>query len=88
MEDVVNIRTLRANLAAAINEAEHGHITTVTRDGQPVAALVPLAMLETLDELEDRILNRMADEAEKNYDPNAPKFGLVDMFAEITRGEP
>lgn len=46
----------RKNLAELVNRAAYtGERTVVTRHGKPVAALVPVADLELLSALEDRL---------------------------------
>jgi prevent-host-death family protein len=53
----MNIRELRANLAAAVRQAEAGHRVLVTVGGRPVAQLGPLDAggdAPTLDDLASR----------------------------------
>ena len=38
----MNIRELRANLAAAVRQAEAGHRVVITVGGRPIAQLGPL----------------------------------------------
>jgi prevent-host-death family protein len=42
-ESAVTIREARAHIADHINRAEQGTPTVITRNGVPVAALVPIA---------------------------------------------
>ncbi|WP_433711332.1 type II toxin-antitoxin system Phd/YefM family antitoxin [Nocardia sp. CA-084685] len=64
MEDQLSIREARAQLPAVVNAAvQDGHVTVITRAGEPAAAVIPLHMLAKLEEWEDEQLGRMADEA-------------------------
>ena len=59
----MNVRQLRANLAAAVRQAEAGHRTVVTVRGRPVAQLAPLdpgTAEPTLDDLAARGLLQRA----------------------------
>ncbi|WP_420961715.1 type II toxin-antitoxin system Phd/YefM family antitoxin [Brucella sp. IR073] len=42
----VSLKDAKASLSAYIDEANRGEIVTITRDGKPVAALVPLEAAE------------------------------------------
>ncbi|MGF6886607.1 prevent-host-death family protein [Nocardia sp. GAS34] len=79
-DDSISIRQLRASLAAVIDKAVAGESTTVTRDGQPVAAIIPMYMLEKLEQWEDEQLTRMADEAEREP---GERISLTEMMAEV-----
>ena len=64
----VNIRELRANLAAAVRQAEAGHRVVVTVGGRPVAQLGPLdhgAGEPMLDDLAARGLVRRARRSDR-----------------------
>lgn len=81
--DTLSVRDFRAHLAAVIRAAEEdGHVTTVTRDGKPVGAFVPMFMLEKLEEWEDEQLARRALEAQAN-DNGQPGVSLTEMYAII-----
>ena len=59
----MNIRELRANLAAAVRDAEAGHRVVITVGGRAIAQLGPLDPAggdATLDDLEARGLIRTA----------------------------
>lgn len=56
MDDRLGIREARTQLPAVLNAAAHdGHITIITREGEPAAAVIPLFMLAELEEWEDAI---------------------------------
>ena len=64
----MNVRELRANLAAAVRQAEAGHRIVVTVGGRPVAQLGPLdpgASSATLDDLAARGLLQRARRADR-----------------------
>ncbi|MGW5450852.1 type II toxin-antitoxin system prevent-host-death family antitoxin [Nocardia sp. NPDC003979] len=64
MDDQLSIREARAQLPAVVSAAaQDGHVTVITRAGEPAAAVIPLFMLAKLEEWEDQQLERMADEA-------------------------
>lgn len=64
MDDQLSIRDARAQLPAVVSAAAHeGHVTVITRGGEPAAAVIPLFMLAKLEEWEDEQLGRMADAA-------------------------
>ena len=59
-----SISELREHLLEYLSRAEEsGERVTVIRDGEAVAALVPLRDLELLRAIEDRLDNEEADEA-------------------------
>lgn len=60
-ENTVTVREARAHLAARINQAEEGRPTVITRNGAPVAALVPIADFEALEDAADVMLAREAE---------------------------
>ena len=64
----MNIRELRANLAAAVRRAEAGHRIVVTVGGRPVAQLGPLDPgrdVLTLDDLANRGLLHRARRSDR-----------------------
>ncbi|WP_234327572.1 type II toxin-antitoxin system Phd/YefM family antitoxin [Streptomyces sp. NRRL WC-3719] len=52
-ENTVTVREARAHLADHINRAEEGVPTVITRNGAPVAAVVPISDFEALEEAAD-----------------------------------
>ncbi|WEH40137.1 type II toxin-antitoxin system Phd/YefM family antitoxin [Streptomyces sp. NBC_01218] len=49
----VTVQDACADPAASIGHAERGEPTVITRDGEPVAAVVPIADFEALEEAAD-----------------------------------
>lgn len=86
-ENTVTVREARAHLADHINRAERGTPTVITRNGVPVAALVPIAEFEALEEAADVVL---AHEAEAVLAEGGPTTAmaelLADLFAEPAQG--
>lgn len=60
-ENTVSVREARAHLADHINRAEAGVPTVITRNGAPVAAVVPISDFEALEEAADVLLAREAE---------------------------
>ena len=82
MDDSVSVREARANLARLLDQAAEGEPTVITRDGAPVAALVPIEEYAALEEAADELLARKAMQTlEKEGD--APRATLADVLADI-----
>ncbi len=60
-DNTVTVREARAHLADHINRAEEGVPTVITRNGAPVAAVVPISDFEALEEAADVMLAREAE---------------------------
>ncbi|MEU1479639.1 type II toxin-antitoxin system Phd/YefM family antitoxin [Streptomyces sp. NPDC005760] len=60
-EKTATVREARAHLAEHINRAEEGPPTVITRNGVPVAAVVPITDFEALEEAADLLLSREAE---------------------------
>ncbi|MFF7246798.1 type II toxin-antitoxin system Phd/YefM family antitoxin [Embleya sp. NPDC008237] len=85
-ESAVTIREARAHLADHINRAENGTSTVITRNGTPVAALVPIADFDALEEAADEMLAR---EAEAVLAEGGPSVTMAELLADLftERGE-
>jgi prevent-host-death family protein len=82
-ENTVTVREARAHLADHINRAEEGVPTVITRNGAPVAAVVPIADFEALKEAADVMLAREAEAVLAEGGPTAPMAELLaDLFTE------
>lgn len=81
VNDEVSVPEARAQLAALINRAEAGDATVITRDGAPVAALVPIHAYEALEDAADALLAR---EAVVHLGDETVSMGelLADLFGE------
>ncbi|WP_031077078.1 type II toxin-antitoxin system Phd/YefM family antitoxin [Streptomyces sp. NRRL WC-3742] len=82
MADAMNIREARAHLAEVISRAEAGEITVITRKGERVGAVVPIEVLDAIEDAEDELLAR---EAEKHR--NEPTVSMAELLADLF-GEP
>jgi prevent-host-death family protein len=68
---------VRAHLADALNRVAYGkERLLVHRRGKPLAALVPVEDLETIERLEDEIDTREADKAMRAY-RKSPKSAVA-----------
>ncbi|MCS0637871.1 type II toxin-antitoxin system Phd/YefM family antitoxin [Streptomyces sp. LP05-1] len=82
-ENTVTVRDARAHLADHINRAEEGTPTVITRNGAPVAALVPIADFDALEEAADLVLAREAEEVLAEGGPTVTMAELLaDLFTE------
>ncbi|MDT0443303.1 type II toxin-antitoxin system Phd/YefM family antitoxin [Streptomyces johnsoniae] len=83
VENTATVREARAHLAERINRAEEGIPTVITRNGAPVAAVVPIADFEALEEAADLMLAREAEAvlAEGGHTVTMAEL-LADLFTE------
>ncbi|RLU90558.1 prevent-host-death protein [Streptomyces griseocarneus] len=83
VDETVTVREARAHLADHINNAEQGTPTVITRNGAPVAALVPISDFEALEEAADELLAREAEAVLAEGGPTVTMAELLaDLFAE------
>ena len=82
-ESTVTVREARAHLADHINRAEEGTPTVITRNGVPVAAVVPIEAFDALEEAADVLLARQAEAVLAQGGPTVTMAELLaDLFAE------
>ncbi|MFE2878746.1 type II toxin-antitoxin system Phd/YefM family antitoxin [Streptomyces roseus] len=79
-ENAVTVREARAHFADHINRAEQGAPTIITRNGAPVAALVPMADFNALEEAADELLAR---EAEAVLAEGGPTVTMAELLADL-----
>ncbi|MEV0277659.1 type II toxin-antitoxin system Phd/YefM family antitoxin [Streptomyces sp. NPDC050610] len=79
-ENTVTVREARAHLADHINRAEEGTPTVITRNGEPVAAVVPIADFNALEEAADVLLAR---EAEAVLAQGGPTVSMAELLADL-----
>ncbi|MFE9457420.1 type II toxin-antitoxin system Phd/YefM family antitoxin [Streptomyces californicus] len=84
-ESTVTVREARAHLADHINSAESGTPTVITRNGEPVAALVPIADFDALEEAADVLLAR---EAEAVLAEGGPTVTMAELLADLFTERP
>lgn len=82
-DNTVTVRDARAHLPEHINRAEEGTSTVITRNGTPVAAVVPIADFEALEEAADVLLAR---EAEAVLADGGPTVSMAEMLADLFSG--
>ncbi len=83
VENTVPVREARARLTDYINRAEEGVPTVITRDGVPVAALVPISDLEALEELEEAADVLLVHEAEAVLAEDGPTATMAELLADL-----
>ena len=77
----------RAHFAEVIARAQDGSPTVITRNGQAVAAVVPIEDFSALEDAIDRYFAREADrDLEQN--PGAPTYSMSEVVAAIFEEEP
>ncbi|MFE9612624.1 type II toxin-antitoxin system Phd/YefM family antitoxin [Streptomyces sp. NPDC006012] len=79
-DNSVTVREARAHLADHINRAEEGTPTVITRNGAPVAAVVPIADFEALEAAADVMLAR---EAEAVLAQGGPTVTMAELLADL-----
>lgn len=79
-DETVTVREARAHLAEHINRAAEGTPTVITRSGVPVAAVVPIADFEALEEAADVMLAR---EAEAVLAEGGPTISMAELLADL-----
>ncbi|MFE3603848.1 type II toxin-antitoxin system Phd/YefM family antitoxin [Streptomyces sp. NPDC059096] len=79
-EETVTVREARAHLADHINRAEQGTPTVITRNGVPVAAVVPITDFDALEEAADLLLAR---EAEAVLAEDGPTVTMAELLADL-----
>jgi len=78
----MNVRDVRANLAAVLARAQNGSPTVIVRNGQPVAAVVPIEDFNVLEDAIDRYFSREADR-DLAENPDAPTYSMSEVVAAI-----
>ena len=83
----LSVRDVRARFAEVITRAQGGTPTVITRNGQAVAAVVPI---EDFNALEDGIDRFFAREADRDLadDPEAETYSMSEVVAAIFEEEP
>lgn len=82
MDDSVSVREARANLARLLDQAAEGEPTVITRDGTPVAAIVPIEEYNALEDAADELLARKALQTLQE-EGDASRATLADVLADI-----
>lgn len=78
MPETVSIRDARAALPSLLSKAEAGEATVITRNGTPVAAIVPMTDFDALEDAADELLAR---EALQHLDE--PTASMAEVLADL-----
>jgi prevent-host-death family protein len=86
-QNQLSVRDARAHFAEVITRAQDGTPTIIARNGQPVAAVVPI---EDFNALEDAIDRYFAKEADRDLaeNPDEPTYSMSEVVAEIFEEQP
>ena len=83
----LSVRDARAHLAEVITRAQDGTPTIITRNGQAVAAIVPIEDFNALEDAIDRYFAREADR-DLAEDPGARTYSMSEVVAAIFEEDP
>ena len=83
----LSIRDARAHFAEVITRAVDGTPTVITRNGEAVAAVVPIEDFNALEDAIDRYFAREADR-DLQENPDAPTYSMSEIVAAIFEEEP
>ena len=83
----MNVRDVRAHLAEVITRAQNGSPTVIVRNGEPVAAVVPIEDFNVLEDAIDRYFSREADR-DLAENPHAPTYSMSEVVAAIFEEDP
>ncbi|MDX6355327.1 MAG: hypothetical protein QOF98_2230 [Streptomyces sp.] len=78
MTESFSVREARSHLAEVIDKAVAGEATVITRNGEPVAALIPIDEWEALEAASDELLTR---EAAKQV--GEPTYSMAEVLADL-----
>ncbi|MFJ4673757.1 type II toxin-antitoxin system prevent-host-death family antitoxin [Kitasatospora purpeofusca] len=74
---------VRAHLAEVVTKAESGEITVITRKGERVGAVVPIEILDAIEEAADELAAREAE-----LHRNDPTVGTAELLADLFDAPP
>jgi prevent-host-death family protein len=78
----MNARDVRAHLAEVLTRAQNGSPTVILRNGEPVAAVVPIEDFNVLEDAIDRFFSSEADR-DLAENPDAPTYSMSEVVAAI-----
>ena len=81
-ENRMSVRDVRAHLAEVLTRAQNGSPTVIVRNGEPVAAVVPIEDFNVLEDAIDRYFSREADR-DLAENPDARTYSMSEVVAEI-----
>jgi prevent-host-death family protein len=85
-QNQLSVRDARAHFAELITRAQGGTPTIITRNGQPVAAVVPIEDFNALEDAIDRYFAREADR-DLAENPDTPTYSMSEIVAAIFEEE-
>jgi prevent-host-death family protein len=83
----LSVRDARAHFAEVITRAQNGTPTVVTRNGQAVAAVVPIEDFNALEDAIDQYFSREADR-DLAENPDSPTYSMAEAIAAVFGEEP
>jgi prevent-host-death family protein len=83
----LSVRDARAHFAEVITRAKNGTPTIITRNGQAVAAVVPIEDFNALEDAIDRYFAREADR-DQAENPDAPTYSVSEVVAAVFAEKP
>ncbi|MFE6749129.1 type II toxin-antitoxin system Phd/YefM family antitoxin [Kitasatospora purpeofusca] len=83
MAESLSIREARAHLAEVVTKAESGEITVITRKGERVGAVVPIEILDAIEEAADELAAREAE-----LHRNDPTVSMAELLADLFDAPP
>jgi prevent-host-death family protein len=83
----LSVRDARAHLADVVTRAQNGTPTIITRNGQAVAAVVPIEDFNALEDAVDRYFARDADRDLAEH-PDGRTYTMSEVVAAIFDEEP
>jgi len=83
----MSVRDVRAHLAEVITRAQNGSPTVITRNGEAVAAVVPIEDFNVLEDAIDRYFSREADR-DLAENPDAPTYSMSEVVAACAGSSP
>jgi len=86
-QDRLSVRDARAHFAEVITRAQDGTPTIITRNGQAVAAVIPIEDFNALEDAIDRYFSKEADR-DLAENPDAPTYSMSEVVAAIFEEEP
>ncbi|WP_250283800.1 type II toxin-antitoxin system Phd/YefM family antitoxin [Frankia sp. CiP1_Cm_nod2] len=86
-QNELSARDARAHFAEVITRAQSGTPTVITRNGQAVAAVVPIEDFNALEDAIDRYFAREADR-DLAENPDAPTYSMAEAIAAIFEDSP
>jgi prevent-host-death family protein len=86
-ESQLSVRDARAHFAEVITRAQNGTPTVITRNGEAVAAVVPIEDYNALEDAIDRYFAREADR-DLAENPDAPTYSMSEVVAMLFEEDP